>query len=105
MKFKTGDQIIVGSGKDRGKTGKIIKIDKSKNKAIVDGINIYKAHIKPSNKYPQGGVIDKNMPIALSNLNFLCSSCNKSTRVKYSGCKKEKTRICVKCKETINEVK
>jgi len=105
MKFKTSDQVIVRSGKDRGKTGKIIKIDINKNKAIVDGINIYKAHIKPSKKYPQGGVIDKNMPLELSNLSLLCSSCNKSTRVKYVGSKKEKRRICLKCKESVNEVK
>lgn len=105
MKLKKGDQIIVRTGKDRGKTGKIIKVDLNHKKAIVDGINIFKAHIKPSNKYPQGGIIDKNMPIKISNLTIVCPGCNKPSRVKYSGTKLEKRRICVKCKESLDATK
>jgi large subunit ribosomal protein L24 len=102
MKLRKGDQVIVNTGKDRSKTGKIISISKKSGKVIVEGINIYKKHVKPSNKYPQGGIVDKNMPLDESNVSVICPGCKKVTRVKVTGTGKDKSRICTKCKESIN---
>ena len=105
MKLKKGDQIIVLTGKDRNKTGKIISVNLKKDKVVVEGINIYKRHVKPSNKYPQGGIIDKNMPIEKSNVSVVCPGCNKTTRIKLTGEGKDKRRVCTKCKESLDAAK
>jgi len=105
MKIKRGDTILVTKGKDRGKTGKVINVDKKSGKIIADSVNIFKSHAKPSNKYPQGGIIDKNMPFRIENAAVVCPGCSKATRVKVSGLGKDKHRVCAKCKETLDAVK
>ena len=105
MNIKKGDTILVTKGKDRGKTGKVISVDPKNDKIIVEGRNIFKCHVKPSNKYPQGGIIEKSMPIRRENASVVCPSCNKASRVKMSGIKNDKRRICNKCKETLDAVK
>lgn len=105
MRLKKGDQILVNTGKDRSKSGKVILVDPKSNKVIVEGVNLYKKHVKPSSKYPQGGIIDKNMPINASNATIVCPGCKKATKVKFTGEGKEKRRVCAKCKESLDAIK
>lgn len=103
MRIKKGDTVLITKGKDRGKTGKVINVNPDAGKIVVEGINIYKRHVKPSNKYPQGGIIDKNVPMREENSALICPGCKKATKVKVSGIGKEKKRICSKCKESLDE--
>ena len=102
LKLKKGDRVIVLSGKDIGKEGSISRIIPERNMAIVDGINIAKKHQRATSATSQGGIIDKDMPIHLSNLAILCPSCGK-TRVGYlvkpDG---SKTRVCKKCEKDLS---
>lgn len=101
-KIKKGDTVLVISGKEKGKTGKVVSVDLRGNKVIVDGLNIYKKSAKPSNKYPQGGIIDLAKPIPVSNLMIICPGCNKASRIKTKREKGSISRICSKCGEVLN---
>ena len=83
IKLKKGDEVIVLAGKDRGKRGKILKVIPTSRKVIVSEINRYKKHQKPGNNEP-GGIIEKDMPIHISNVAFYDSSLNKGVRLGYS---------------------
>ena len=102
LKLKKGDRVQVLQGKDRGKTGDITRVLPAKNKVIVDGINVAKKHQKPTRSTMQGGIIDKEMPMPVSNVAIVCPSCGKPTRVGYrfepDG---TKVRICRKCEGDI----
>ena len=89
IKLKKGDEVIVLAGKDRGKRGKILKVIPTARKVIVSEINRYKKHQKPGNNEP-GGIIEKDMPIHISNVAFYDSSLNKGVRLGYSFDKDEK---------------
>ena len=81
MKFKTGDKVRVMRGKDAGKEGQITKVLKDADKVVVEGINMIKKHQKPNNANPQGGIIDKEAPIHVSNVMLLDPDTNKPTRI------------------------
>ena len=89
LKLKKGDEVIVLSGKDKGKKGKISKIYKINNKAIVSGINKSKKHQKPDNNQA-GGIIEKEMPIHISNIAYFDSSSNKGIKIGYKFDEKNK---------------
>ena len=93
MKLKKGDEVIVLTGKDKGKTGKISKMNPSVNKAIVSGINKVKKHKKPDNNQA-GGIVEKEMPIQVSNLSFYDPSSKKGVKLGYKiNNKNEKIRV------------
>tara|TARA_B100001248_G_scaffold186866_1_gene142670 strand:- start:121 stop:435 length:315 start_codon:yes stop_codon:yes gene_type:complete len=92
LKLKKGDEVIVRTGKDKGKTGKIIKMLPKQMKAIVSEINRVKKNQKPDNNQP-GGIIDKEMPIHISNLSFYDSELKKGIKVGYKLNNNKKTRI------------
>lgn len=77
MKIKKGDTVKIIAGKDRGKTGTIVKILPKINKVIISGLNLSKKHLRPSRKTPQGGIIDRAMPIHISNI---CASTPQSQK-------------------------
>ena len=83
FKLKKGDEVIVLTGKDKGKKGKIVRVIPSTRKVIVTDINKYKKHQKPGNNEP-GGIVEKDMPIHISNVAFYDSKANKGVRVGYS---------------------
>jgi len=83
IKLKKGDEVIVLAGKDKGKRGKILKVIPTTRKIIVSEINKYKKHQKPGNNEP-GGIIEKDMPIHISNVAFYDSSLNKGVKLGYS---------------------
>ena len=92
FKLKKGDEVIVLAGKDKGKTGKIVKMIPKQMKAIVSEINKVKKNQKPDNNQP-GGIIDKDMPIHISNISFYDSELKKGVRVGYKLEKNKKFRI------------
>jgi large subunit ribosomal protein L24 len=103
MKIKKGDRVRVLAGKDRGKEGEVMFALPAEGKVIVEGINVAKKHQKPtqhkSTRNPmQGGIIDKDMPVEVSNVALICGSCGKATRIGYRfAADGEKMRICRKC--------
>ena len=92
LKLKKGDEVIVLTGKDKGKTGKIVKVLPKQMKAIVSEINRVKKNQKPDNNQP-GGIIDKEMPIHISNLSFYDPELKKGIRIGYKLNNNKKTRI------------
>ena len=97
MKLKSGDKVMVIAGKDAGKESRISKVFPAKGKIQVEGVNTAKRHTKPTGQTMQGGIIDKDMPIDVSNVMIVCEDCG-PTRIGYriddDG---SKYRICVKC--------
>ena len=92
FKFKKGDEVIVLAGKDKGKTGKIIKMIPKLMKVIVSDINKVKKNQKPDNNQP-GGIVDKEMPLHISNLAFYDSELKKGIKIGYKIEKNKKIRI------------
>ena len=92
IKLKKGDEVIVLAGKDKGKTGKIVKIFPKQMKAIVAEINRVKKNQKPDNNQP-GGIIDKDMPLHISNLSFYDPELKKGIKIGYQINNDKKTRI------------
>jgi len=92
FKLKKGDEVIVLAGKDKGKTGKIIKMIPKQMKAIVSEINRVKKNQKPDNNQP-GGIIDKEMPMSISNLSFYDPSQKKGVKIGYKFENNKKIRI------------
>lgn len=81
MKIRKNDSVMVISGNDRGKTGKVLKVFPKNSRVIVEGINLRKRHTKPSQKNPQGGIIEKEAPIHASNVMLLDPKTNEPTRL------------------------
>ncbi len=99
IKLKTGDTVRVTTGEDKGKEGKIVKILKDKNKAVVEGVNMVSKHTKPSAQNPQGGISKFEAPIHISNI-MLVENGN-TTKVGYKMEGDKKVRISKKSKEII----
>ena len=99
-KLKKGDNVLVISGKDKGKSGSILSIISKKNRAIVKGINIVKKHQKPS-KQSGGGIIEKELSIHLSNLSFISIKDGKKTKIGYKYDNNKKIRFEKKTGEII----
>jgi len=100
--LKKGDLVKVIAGKEKGKTGKILKIDAEKNHVFVEKLNMVKRHKRPDAK-AKGGIIEKEAPINVSNVMFLCNKCEKGVRVGYKRLEDGgKVRVCRKCKETLD---
>ena len=93
--IKTGDTVIVTSGADKGKTGKVLRIVTGKDRVVVEGVNRVWKHVRPNQRNPQGGRIQKDAPIHLSNVMPLDPSTGKGTRVKFADVNGRKHRIAV----------
>ena len=81
LHIKKGDMVYVNAGEDKGKTGRVLKVDAEKQRAIVEGVNMMSKSTKPSAKHPQGGIIKQEAPIHISNLNVVDPKTNKPTRI------------------------
>jgi len=104
LNIKSGDQVYVRSGKERGKKGKVITTYPRESKVKVEGVNIIKKHAKPTQKVKQGGIREKEAPIHVSRVVLVCPSCSQPTRVSRE---KEvnglQVRACKKCGGTIDK--
>ena len=84
LKIKKGDQVKVVTGKEAGKTGKVLRVDVGAGKIVIERLNMMKKHTKPNpKKNPQGGVIEREAPIDVSNVMLVCPACGQATRVGY----------------------
>jgi large subunit ribosomal protein L24 len=102
MKIKTGDVVVVLSGKDKGKEGKVLSVDPSNRKVVVENINIAYKHQKPRKQGQEGGIIKIETPIYASKVMRVCPKCNKPTRPMFRFMEDgTKTRVCKKCQEII----
>lgn len=84
MRLRKGDIVMVIAGKDRGKTGKILSVDRSKGRVVVEKLNMVKRHQKPTQQQKQGGIIEKAAPIALSNVMYFDVKSGKPSRIGIS---------------------
>ena len=101
LKIKTGDTVRIIAGDHKGSEGKIVRVLRDKNKAIIEGINMVSKHEKPSAKNPQGGIVQKEAPIHISNLALIDSKSGESTRVSFEVRDGKKVRISKKSNEVI----
>jgi large subunit ribosomal protein L24 len=103
--IKKNDTVYVMSGKDRGKTGKVLKVLVSQKRAVVEGINNIQKHTKPNpQKNIKGGILPKESPIHVSNLKVVCKRCDKQVRVGFNIMSDgRKVRICKSCNELLDE--
>lgn len=97
LNIKTGDTVIVLSGKDKGKQGKVIKTFPDKGTALVEGVSVTAHHMKPRKQGETGGIINKECPIRASKLMRVCPKCNKPTRIGHKIENGKKTAVCKKC--------
>jgi len=109
MNIKKGDTVLIIAGKDRGKQGIVSRALPQVNKVIVEGLNIAKKHIRPQGQTRQGGIIEKAMPLQVSNTMLICTECGKPTRVAHerrpmgSDQKMRSVRVCKKCQKVIED--
>ena len=99
-KLRTDDTVAVIAGKDRGKTGKVLRIDRQNGKLIIQGINMVRKAVKPKRQNEKGGILDVEAGLDLSNVMIVCRKCG-PTRIGFSISGKKKTRVCRKCGETL----
>jgi large subunit ribosomal protein L24 len=103
LSIKKNDTVMVISGDEKGKKGRVLAVQAGEGKLIVERLNLIKRHMKPSKKYSQGGIIEKEAPVCLSNVMLVCSKCDKPTRlgqkILESG---SKVRMCKKCGEVLD---
>lgn len=103
--FKKGDKVLIIIGEDKGKKGKIVRIFPKEMKAIIEGVNFLKKHSKPTQKVPQGGIVEQEGALHISNIRLICNKCNKPTAIKRERIKEGKrVRVCKKCREIIDKV-
>jgi large subunit ribosomal protein L24 len=98
---KTGDTVYVVSGKDKGKTGKVLAVSPKEGKVIVEGVNIVTKHVKPRKQGDAGGIIKAEGAMYASKVMLYCTKCNKPTRVGHKGTGDKKERVCKHCGATL----
>jgi large subunit ribosomal protein L24 len=101
MKIKKGDNILITAGKDKGRTGKVIRALPKDLKVLVEGINLKKKHVRPKRQGEKGQVIEVPAVLDISNIKIICPRCGKATRVGNRIEGENKSRVCKKCKQVI----
>ena len=102
MKIQKNDNVMVISGNAKGKTGKVLKVFPDTSRVIVEGVNLIKRHLRPTQKSPQGGIQTKEASIHESNVLVVCAKCNTPTRIGYKVLEVgKKSRVCKNCGEMI----
>lgn len=103
MHIKKGDTVLVTTGKDAGKKGKVLRVIPIKNRVVVEGVNRVKKHQRPSRTIPQGGILKIESPLNASNVMLVCNKCSKPTRLAKTFLDNgEKVRVCKKCGEIMD---
>jgi len=101
MKIKKGDTVLIISGKDRNKKGKVLKVFPKERKVLVENVGLVKKHQKPRKEGEKGQILQIPSRIDVSNVEIVCSSCKKITRIGYETVKGKKNRCCKKCGKKI----
>jgi large subunit ribosomal protein L24 len=103
-RIRKGDQVMVMKGKEVGKTGKIMHVIPEKGTVMIEKLNVVKRHTRPSNQYKQGGIIEKEAPLHISNVKIICGKCGDPVRTGWKLLKDDrKVRYCKKCNEVIDK--
>lgn len=97
MKIRKGDNILIISGKDRGKTGKVLHAFPQEHRILVEGVNLRKKHIKPRRSGEKGQIVTLPAPIDVSNIKLICTKCGKPARIGHKIEGNRKFRVCKKC--------
>jgi large subunit ribosomal protein L24 len=101
MRIKKGDQVRIISGKDKGKSGKVLRVVPKSLKVVIEGLNVVKKHSKPKKGGEKGQRIEIPSPISISKVMLVCPKCGKAVRTGYNANDEIKSRICKKCKSEI----
>ena len=101
MNVKKNDTVVVLSGKDKGKKGKVLEAMPATGKVVVEGINVATCHVKPKKQGDQGGIINREIPMYASKVMLVCPKSGKATREAFKVENGAKVRVCKKCGETI----
>lgn len=102
-KIKRGDTVEVIQGKERGKRGKVLRVLPEEQRVVVERVNFIKRHVRPSQKNPQGGVIEREAGLHISNVQLVCPSCGQAARVGVRVEGGEKVRYCKKCNVQVDK--
>jgi large subunit ribosomal protein L24 len=103
-KLKKGDTVMVIAGKERGKTGKVLSFPSDGRQVIVEKLNMIKRHTKPSQKSRQGGILEREAPLAVSNVMVFCANCQKPVRVGIKILEdRRRVRVCKKCQDVLDK--
>ena len=97
MSIKKGDLVVVLSGKDKGKQGKVLEVMPKSSKVIVEKVNVVSRHTKPRRQGEEGGIIQKEAPIYACKVQTVCPKCGKATRIAHKVEGDKKSRVCKKC--------
>ena len=103
MTVKSGDSVVVITGKDKGKTGKVTAVYADSNKVLVENVNIVSKHQKPKSQQDKGGIFKRPAPIEASNVQVVCPVCGKATRVAHKEIDGKKVRVCKKCGASLDK--
>jgi large subunit ribosomal protein L24 len=109
LNIKKGDTVVIIAGKDRDKEGTVSRVLPQLNKVIVEGLNVVKKHVRPQGQTRQGGIIEKAMPLHVSNVMLKCPECDKQTRVGHErrvigdDQKLRSVRICKQCHKVVTD--
>ncbi len=104
VSVRKGDFVVLLSGDDKGKKGKVLKVFPTKGTLIVEGVNVAKKHTRPSQKMPQGGTVEIEQPLSFSKVMLLCPGCRRPTRISVEERgENTRVRVCKKCGEVIDK--
>ena len=102
--IRKNDNVLVITGKDRGKRGRVLRVLPDKNRLIVEGVNLIKRHTKPNpGKNVKGGIVEREASLNVSNVMLVCPACGKPTRIGYSTQGDRKVRVCRKCEGVVDK--
>lgn len=103
LSIRKNDTVVVITGDEKGKRGRVLSVYPKKERILVERLNIMKKHMKPSRKYTKGGIIEKEAPIHRSNVMLICPKCDKPTKIGQKILESDtKVRICKKCGEVLD---
>ena len=106
LHIRKNDIVRVMVGKEKGKIGRVLKVDRDAERVIIEKVNMVKRHAKPGKTNPQGGIIEKEAPLAYSNIMIMCDKCNKPTRISmFTVDSGEKHRTCKRCGDVLEPKK
>lgn len=102
--IRKNDMVKVIAGSQKGKSAKVLHINTTKKTVLLEGVNLHKKHVRPSQERPKGGIIDMETPLNISNVMLVCPRCTKTTRVNYKKLEDGKNvRVCKKCHEIVDK--
>ncbi|MDD3661915.1 MAG: 50S ribosomal protein L24 [Candidatus Dojkabacteria bacterium] len=104
MKVRKGDTVKVMIGKDAGRQGRVVKVLPEEDRVVIEGMNVYKKHVRGDGRNRQSAIIEISKPVHVSNVMVICGSCGKASRIRFSVDGGRKTRMCVKCGGRLDRV-